>query len=216
MKFLMSNLTSHLKIIYNRFVYINISRIRGLEIGRKCGLSRSSILHGKNKVGNYTILGENLELHEGASVRNHCNLSRITVGRNSIIDSDVRCVGYGKGKIIIGENSYIGISNILDHSNNIEIGDFVHIAGSSTCLWTHSTAKACLSSVKLNDLSAENIETAPIKIENNVYIGGNCTIYPGVHIHEHAIITPNSVVISDIDPHTMVGGNPAKIIKKLG
>lgn len=211
----MSNIKSHLKIIYNRIIYINISRIRGSEIGRKCMQSRSSILHGKNKVGNFTVLGENVELQEGASVRNHCHLSRITIGRNSIVDSDVRCVGHGNGKIQIGENSYIGISNILDHSNNIEIGDFVHIAGSSTCLWTHSTAKACLRSVKLNDLNIKNIDTAPIKIENNVYIGGNCTIYPGIHIHEHVIVTPNSVLISDIDSHTMVGGNPAKIIKKL-
>ena len=215
MKYLFSNIQSHLKIAINRLFHINILRIRGYEIGRRCIISRSGVFHGKNGIGNYTTLGEDVVLEKGVSVRNRCILSRIRIGEDSIIDSNVHCVGHGHGKIRIGKNSYIGINNILDHSQNIEIGDYVHIAGSSTCLWTHSTAKACLASVKLSDLDMRVIESAPINIENNVYIGGNSTIYPGIHIHEHSIVTPNSVVISDVEPHTMVGGNPARIIKRL-
>lgn len=58
----------------------------------------------------------------------------------------------------------------------------------------------------------------PIKgdtvIGNDVWIGQNATIIPGVHIGDGAIIGANSVVGSDIEPYTIVAGNPARIIRK--
>ena len=57
--------------------------------------------------------------------------------------------------------------------------------------------------------------TSPIIIENNVYIGGNCTIYPGIKIGSYSIIAPNSAVTKDVPPNTMVGGVPAREIKKI-
>ncbi|NBC08454.1 MAG: hypothetical protein GVY26_14765, partial [Bacteroidetes bacterium] len=56
---------------------------------------------------------------------------------------------------------------------------------------------------------------APVVIEDNVYIGGNCTIYPGVKIGHHSVIAPNSAVTKDVVPYSMVGGVPAKKIKTL-
>lgn len=49
---------------------------------------------------------------------------------------------------------------------------------------------------------------------NDVWIGRNCTIMPGIKIGDGAIIAANSVVIKDVEPYTIVGGNPAKFIKK--
>jgi virginiamycin A acetyltransferase len=58
----------------------------------------------------------------------------------------------------------------------------------------------------------------PIKgdtiIENDVWIGQNVTILPGVHIENGAIIGANSVVASDIPAYSIVAGNPAKKIRK--
>ncbi|MBR1486546.1 MAG: CatB-related O-acetyltransferase [Synergistaceae bacterium] len=51
-------------------------------------------------------------------------------------------------------------------------------------------------------------------IENDVWIGQNSTIMPGVHIYDGAIIGLNSVVASDVPPYTIVAGNPAKEIRK--
>lgn len=53
-----------------------------------------------------------------------------------------------------------------------------------------------------------------IKIGNDVWIGYNATIMAGVTIGDGAIIATNSTVIKDVDPDTIVGGNPAKLIKK--
>lgn len=51
-------------------------------------------------------------------------------------------------------------------------------------------------------------------IGNDVWIGQNATILPGVHIGDGAIIGLNSVVGSDVEPYTIVAGNPAKVIRK--
>ena len=51
-------------------------------------------------------------------------------------------------------------------------------------------------------------------IENDVWIGHNVTIMPGVKIGNGAIISTNSTVTKDVPPYTIVGGNPAKEIKK--
>ena len=53
-----------------------------------------------------------------------------------------------------------------------------------------------------------------IKIGNDVWIGYNSTIMAGVTIGDGAIIATNSTVIKDVEPYSIVGGNPAKEIKK--
>jgi len=55
----------------------------------------------------------------------------------------------------------------------------------------------------------------PIFIGNNVWIGGNVTICPGVKIGNKSIIGAGSVVIKDIPANVMAAGNPCKVIKEL-
>ena len=51
-------------------------------------------------------------------------------------------------------------------------------------------------------------------VGNDVWIGQNVTVLPGVHIGDGAIVGANSVVSKDVPPYHIVGGNPAKIIRK--
>ena len=53
-----------------------------------------------------------------------------------------------------------------------------------------------------------------IEIGNDVWIGYNATIMAGVKIGDGAIIATNSTVVSDVEPYSIVGGNPAREIKK--
>lgn len=55
----------------------------------------------------------------------------------------------------------------------------------------------------------------PIRIEDKVWFGANVTICPGVTIGEGAIVAAGAVVTKDVAPRTIVGGVPAKFIKKL-
>lgn len=62
------------------------------------------------------------------------------------------------------------------------------------------------------------LEAMPLKgdtvVGNDVWIGQNVTVMPGVHIGDGAIIAANSVLTKDIPPYHIVGGNPCKIIRK--
>lgn len=68
------------------------------------------------------------------------------------------------------------------------------------------------------DQSAPSKEDLPFKgdtvVGNDVWIGQNSTILPGVHIGDGAIIGLNSVVTRDVLPYTIVAGNPAKAVRK--
>lgn len=56
-------------------------------------------------------------------------------------------------------------------------------------------------------------EEKPVVIGDDVWIGSRVTILPGVHIGEGAIIGASSVVTKDVPAYSIVGGNPAKVIK---
>jgi acetyltransferase-like isoleucine patch superfamily enzyme len=58
------------------------------------------------------------------------------------------------------------------------------------------------------------IKKGNVVIGNDVWIADNVTIMPGVHIGDGAVIANSSHVCKDVAPYTMVGGNPAKLIKK--
>ena len=198
-----------------------VQTIIKLNLRKRCQIGESTYISKNSRIGkscsirDNVFMGENVTLFDGVLIGNNASITNIEVGNNSQIEAGVICTGLGEGKIMIGKECYVGIYNILDWSDNITIGDFVHIAGPSTGLWTHSSALMCLHGVSLKNPDKKYRPTAPIVIESNVYIGCNCTIYPGVIIGHHAIVTPNSVVTKDVEPYTMVGGVPAKVIKKL-
>jgi len=196
-------------------LFLRIKYRNGNKIGKGVILSRDFICDKNCIIGNNTVIGQGVKLGTGVKIGSGCRIEKLEVDDNSFIEGRVIITGHGKGEIRIGKECYIGIYNILDWSNDITIGDYVHIAGPSTGLWTHSSAKMCINSIPLYDKSEKNRPTAPIVIDSNVYIGGNCTIYPGITIGHHSIVAPNSAVTKDVPPYTMVGGVPAKKIKDI-
>ena len=57
---------------------------------------------------------------------------------------------------------------------------------------------------------------APIVIEERTWIGSRAIIFKGVTVGRGAVVAGGSVVIKDVEPFTLVGGNPAKVIRKRG
>ena len=55
----------------------------------------------------------------------------------------------------------------------------------------------------------------PITVGDDVWIGGNAVICPGVTIGNRCIIAAGAVVVKDVPDDTMVGGNPARLIRRL-
>lgn len=73
---------------------------------------------------------------------------------------------------------------------------------------------ATLNHVENPDRRADMIPS-PVRIGDKVWIGANVTILPGVTIGEGAIIAAGAVVTKDVEPRTIVGGVPAKVIKRI-
>jgi len=59
------------------------------------------------------------------------------------------------------------------------------------------------------------LETAPVKISDNVWIGMNAIILKGVSIGENSVVAAGAVVSKSVPPNTVVAGNPAKIVRHL-
>ncbi|WP_286031074.1 sugar O-acetyltransferase [Helicobacter pullorum] len=67
----------------------------------------------------------------------------------------------------------------------------------------------------INPFNRNTTICKPIHIEKRVWIGVAATILPGVRIGENSIVGANAVVTKDVPPNTIVGGNPAKVIKAI-
>jgi acetyltransferase-like isoleucine patch superfamily enzyme len=56
----------------------------------------------------------------------------------------------------------------------------------------------------------------PIAIERNVWIAAGATIIGGVTVGENSVVAAGAVVTRDVPPNTLVGGNPARVIRSIG
>lgn len=116
---------------------------------------------------------------------------------------------YGKGKINCGSGSYIGTCSTIEANENC----VVEIA--SGCAISHNVRMYTTSYDPDQDFSNPNrfVKTGNIIIQDNVWIGVNVLINPGVTIGYNSVIGANSVVTKNIEPNSICGGVPAKLIK---
>ena len=113
----------------------------------------------------------------------------------------------------IGSNSGI-TSTVIYCAEKIEIGNYVNIGAGCLVMDTnfHSTNWMIRMDRKRDIINAK---TAPVKIDDFVFIGARSIICKGVHIGEKSLVAAGSVVVKDIPAGELWGGNPAKFIKKI-
>lgn len=186
--------------IPERKTRLQLFRLSGVKVGKDSKIARTA------KINQNVVIGKNV------SVGSNTILNNSIIGDNSMIEYGVIFLAKEK-TIVIGKHTYIGIYAVLEGFGGLEIGDYVHIAGPCVGIWTHTSVYQCLLGDELGDHTHRIVE--PIKIENNVWIGGKVTVYPNVTIGHHSVILPNSVVNENIPPFSMVGGIPAELKKKI-
>jgi acetyltransferase-like isoleucine patch superfamily enzyme len=172
----------------------------------------------KGVVNNGGVFGE------GAIVINSTNEpSQITIGKGAYICGELKTLEYG-GEIRIGENSYIGYSSKIWSGENITIGKNVLISHNVHIVDTNSHEIDHLTRMDSYSKSLNNggnykqkgsVVTASITIEDYAWINFNAIILKGITIGKGAIIAAGSVVTKDVLPFTIVGGNPAVVLKHL-
>ena len=108
--------------------------------------------------------------------------------------------------ITVGKNVFINTGCRFQDQGGIRIGNDVLIG--------HNVVLATLN----HDFAPYNRATmhpVPVHIEDRVWIGANATVVPGVTIGENSIVAAGAVVTKDVPPNTIVGGVPAKVLKKI-
>jgi maltose O-acetyltransferase len=140
----------------------------------------------------------------------HCPLSFIRsffyilfgvqIGPRSIINIGARM--YNPTNISIGEDCVIGEKIVMDGREKLSIGNHVDIA---------SEVMIYNSEHNINDESFA-ATSAPVTIEDYVFIGPRAIILPGVTIRKGAVVGAGAVVTKDVEAFSIVGGVPAKEI----
>ncbi len=131
------------------------------------------------------------------------------IGTNCDIESPLifhNCVDFSN--LIIGNNCHIGKNCFLDLRGKIILENNI-VVSMQTSLITHVDMER--SSLRSN----YPITSANVILKDNCYIGANSTILMGVTINECGFVAAGSVVIKSVASSVMVGGVPAKEIKKI-
>lgn len=124
------------------------------------------------------------------------------IGENSRIMPPVNVVRGNKVKI--GRNVVIMNNSLFMAAGGITIDDDVMVAANAQLISNN------------HDLYDHQVLTCkPVHLKRNCWIGAGATILPGVTVGENAVVAAGAVVTKNVEPNTVVGGNPAKIIRRL-
>ncbi len=122
----------------------------------------------------------------------------------------ILCTWQAGAVLEIGDN-FAMTGGSLCAAERITIGNNVAIGANSTLIDTDFHPL----DPKTRRQSPQGAQTAPIRIEDDVFIGMNCLVLKGVTIGECSIIGAGSVVTKSIPPSVIAGGNPARVLRTL-
>jgi acetyltransferase-like isoleucine patch superfamily enzyme len=132
---------------------------------------------------------------------------RFWLGRSSVIESFC-CINNAVGDVVIGDHTRIGIHCTV--IGPVCIGSHVNLAqGITVTALNHNFSN------NEQRIDEQGINTSPVVIGDDVWIGANAVILPGVTIGRHCVVAAGAVVTKDVPDYTVVAGVPAKVIKEL-
>ena len=132
---------------------------------------------------------------------------KLSLGDYSIIESYC-CINNSVGDVIIGNHTRIGIGNTI--IGPVCIGNNVNLAQNITVTaLNHNYSDPDIL------IDKQGFTTSAIKISDDVWIGANAVILPGVTIGRHSVIAAGAVVTRDVLPNSLVAGVPAVIKKRI-
>lgn len=161
--------------------------------------------------------------------RAYLNRYRIVIGKNPHLGKHAQFDSGTKGRISIGNNFWIGdFSKLITHDGTIDIGDNCFI-GHFTILYGHGGLRIgnnvmiaghtviVPANHRIDNphapINTQGISCRGINIEDDCWIGANVTVLDGVTIRRGAVVGAGSVVVKNVEPYSVVVGNPAKHIK---
>jgi galactoside O-acetyltransferase len=171
----------------------------------------------------FNLAGAHIEVGRQAQIRSLAVRPRkgglLKIGDGSIfagrlaMDRDNAIIG-------VGPRSFVG-KGLLVAAKSIDIGADVLLSWGVTIVdhQSHSIDFADRAGDVASWLNAKKdwsmVEIAPVRICDKVWVGFGVSILPGVTVGEGAVVGAASVVTRDVEPWTVVAGNPAKVVKRL-
>lgn len=129
------------------------------------------------------------------------------LGDYSVIESHA-CINNAVGDVIIGDHTRVGLHNTV--IGPVTIGNHVNLAQGITV----TALNHCFDD-KEKRIDEQGVKTNQVIIEDDIWIGANAVILPGVRIGRHSVVAAGAIVTKDVPPHSLVAGVPAKIIKQI-
>ena len=146
----------------------------------------------------------------------------LKIGPYSCIWGALRVVAPG-GRLRLGHHCFVGEGSNIWAQTDVEIGNYVLIAH---LVDVHDSDSHSMKAevrrwdpVNLFEKHVSNdwneVKSAPVRIEDDVWIGFKASVLKGVTIGQGAVVAAGTMVTKDVPPYTLVAGNPAKIIREL-
>ena len=152
----------------------------------------------------------NITLGKDVVIDFSSTFNNVTIGDNVKIAKNCNIYGSNEHILEIGKESYIGMCSLLNgYANKLIIGKNVSIA-QSVNIMTDSGANASKEMQEYFPLI-----NGPVTIGDHSWIGANSVIMPNVDLGEFCVVAANSFVNKSFPPYSVIGGNPAKLIKNI-
>ena len=132
---------------------------------------------------------------------------KFSLGDYSVIES-YACINNAVGDVMIGDHTRIGLHNTI--IGPVTIGSHVNLAqGITITALNHNFEDS------EKRIDEQGVSTSTVIIEDDIWIGANAVVLPGVTIGHHSVVAAGAVVTKDVPPHSLVAGVPAKVIKQI-
>jgi acetyltransferase-like isoleucine patch superfamily enzyme len=129
------------------------------------------------------------------------------LGDYSVVES-FACINNAVGDVIIGDHTRIGLHNTI--IGPVIIGSHVNLAqGITITALNHNFDDS------EKRIDQQGISTKEVVLEDDIWVGANAVILPGVTIGKHAVVAAGAIVTKDVPPHSLVAGVPAKVIRQI-
>ena len=132
--------------------------------------------------------------------------NRFILGERSVIE-DYSIVNNAVGDVVIGNRTRIGIGNTV--IGPVQIGDDVNFAQNVIITGLNHNFRDVNATI-----SNQGVSTNLVTIADDVWIGANSVILPGVSIGKHSVVAAGSVVTRPVPAYSICAGNPARVIKQ--
>jgi acetyltransferase-like isoleucine patch superfamily enzyme len=166
-------------------------------------------------------VGARVLVHKDASFSGAINLESLAIGDYCQLYGGIWLLG--AGRVTIDHHSFLGPGSRIWCTQRVTIGSNVliahevdiHDSNAHSLRWQDRRDEIVARFEHANHSVPPAVATAPITIEDDVWIGFKSSVLKGVTIGRGAVVAAGSVVTKDVAPFTLVAGNPARRIKEL-